>query len=128
MLVCITNVTATDTGKFHVDFSTSIGSGQALWHGERPVVDQTYHVEIDIGEELVWGTSIQSIQAQVHRISLHEKKMVLQGVLEALEPDGSAVMRLDNSLVFIQTAGEIPGAGGFVQIIATDIEVYDMNL
>jgi hypothetical protein len=50
-------------------FETEFGTAIARWHGDKPVAEETYHVELGIDDILVWGESIRPAAEQQAKTS-----------------------------------------------------------
>jgi hypothetical protein len=111
-----------------VAFVTRYGGGQAIWPGIPPNVQQTYEVELDINEVLLWGGTITAVVPGEPTINQEGHDLVLRGHLDQLNLDGTGSLRIGESIVMFDYTGEPPVAPEFVQIRTVHAIMYDANL
>ncbi|WP_168123965.1 hypothetical protein [Paenibacillus sp. HB172176] len=113
-------------GKPKVDFTTEYGKSSAKWAGEIPEVGREYFVELEIGESLVIGTTLNPCDENKFAIGMKLDAVVLIGYLESIEADGYAILRLGDSIVSIELKGVIlPGT--FVKVISDEVTLFDLE-
>jgi hypothetical protein len=112
-----------------VSFSSEIGSAVGSWRGERlPEVSRVYDVEIEIGDNLVWGHNICPVPGGRSEIKLAGDKVIITGLLEALHENGVATMRIADSVVLVDSSGEAPHTPCWVRVEVADLSLYDTNI
>lgn len=96
-------ITSYNRTKQLVSFASKYGSSQAIWNGNDPEVNKEYFVEIEIKEILVYGKSFEKTTETNNRIEMHLGKTHIVGILESIEIDGYAVIRIGDSLIAVET-------------------------
>lgn len=110
---------------YRVNFSTAYGSAIALWKGNKPELDKEYFVEIEVSNVFCWQKDI---------VVTHEKCSILSegntvqivAVFESIEKDGYTVLRLGDSIISIETQGEVPPLGSNVKLTANNLILYEV--
>ena len=92
--------------RYEVDFSSRAGAAVAAWHGERkPEVGEIYDVEMELPGDYEWGRSIrvadEDSSSEIKRKAAGTT--LIYGCLESLDEDMVAVVRVSESLVFVDT-------------------------
>lgn len=113
--------------KCFVLFQSKLGSGKALWYGDSPVVNNEYHVEIEIHDNLLWGDNIVSSLSRQYNIESVNDGLILTGEIESIDDDGYTVIRLDESIVCIEATGEPLPLGTFVNVHTKNVEFFNLN-
>ncbi len=113
--------------KCFVLFQSKLGSGKALWYGDSPVVNNEYHVEIEIHDNLLWGNNILSSLSRKYNIESVNDDLILTGKIESIDNDGYTVIRLDESIVCIEAIGKPFPLGAFVDVYTKDVELFNLN-
>jgi hypothetical protein len=111
-----------------VRFDSEIGTAEAKWMGDLPDVGSDYYVEIAINKCLVWGDDIIATESLPHRITQSEVGITLEAILESIDSDGFAVIRLGITLVLIETEGTPPPVGTAVQVRLGELHLSDIGI
>jgi hypothetical protein len=112
------------TGSSWVEYQSELGKGWALWAGEQPSRGETCHVELELQGVLRWGTDIKANPNPGARLESDRSHVTIAGVLEDTR-DGSASIRVGQSLLLISTSGEPLAQGSWVRVTAPKLLLYD---
>ena len=77
----VTSIRHELSGNYVVGFASYIGNARATWHGEEPIVDEEYNVEVNVGVKLTWGLNIKPCRNDAPRIWLEDDTCYIQGRL-----------------------------------------------
>jgi hypothetical protein len=124
-------VLITEVGKIGeenmVAFHSEFGDGKAIWNGETPLTDKEYHVEIEIRGTLLWGRDIIESPDERYKIESGTDGLNLTGKIESIDDDGYTVIRLNGSIVCVETLGVPFLSGAFVRVYASKVELFNQN-
>jgi hypothetical protein len=124
-------ITAVYTDKFNtllVDFRSHIGECKAIWVGQKPILGNSYDIEIDVVDKLLWGENILLYNGETFKIQYKDDHISLVGKLIAVEEKGCAVTKLDNDIMLLETFGEPFEVGRFIEILPHKIVAYEIAL
>lgn len=107
-----------------VYYSTIYGSSKAKWSGENPILNQEYFVEMEIEDLFSEGVNIVNAEKSEYKIDLIDEKAIFTGVLETIEPDGYAILRMEENIIPIEIKEGVFNANDFVRITIEDISMY----
>lgn len=127
MIVKVLNVDSKESGSY-VEFSTKVGIGYGEWFG---VVEKgrEYGVELDIPTKLTWGKDLIEINESLELINRDGSFHYLQGTIEDLYEDGVIALRIDSSIILLETTGHtIAKKGSWVQIKTSEIRLYNIDI
>lgn len=88
-----------------VSFSSELGSARALWGCAAPDIGESYDVEVEIMDEVVWGVNAHRALSEAYSISYADSCINLTGRLMSIEADGVAVFDLNGSVVLVEVLG-----------------------
>ena len=111
----------------HVDFSTDYGKATALWEGEKPTINFEYHVEIDIDDSLTWEKDIIKNETGEYSIQMHDNRIFLAGMLDSVDDDGYAVLRIGESIITFVTNGIPFVNGSFIKLISKTVTLSQID-
>ncbi len=114
------------TQGYNIKFATEYGNANALWNGNKPKINNEYIVEFTIPDVLCWQKDIVSTEEK-YSIGTENNKFCLIGLLEFIEDDGYAIIRLSDSIVPIETQGEPPALGTFVKLTTNTLLLYEVS-
>ncbi|AIQ11055.1 hypothetical protein [Paenibacillus durus] len=119
-------ITITRAGERHgeVYFSSAYGEGKGQWLGSSLVPGQEYEAELELPELFIKWVDLVPAPGKPPAISMKPGKNVLTGTLEDIEEDGTAYMRLGESLIMFECLGEPMAIGGTVELTAGIIRIY----
>ncbi|SDZ27079.1 hypothetical protein [Thermoactinomyces sp. DSM 45892] len=109
-------------------FSSDLGSSRAIWKGEKPVLNADYEVELEFLDTLWWGRDIVESVDNRYSISNNAHYVGVTGKLESVFEDGCVVIRLEDSIILLDTVGEPCSIGNFVRIQTKEIFLFDVAL
>ncbi|NGM84329.1 hypothetical protein G5B47_18125 [Paenibacillus sp. 7124] len=106
-------------------FSTAYGEGKGQWLGASPFVPGAeYEAELELQGLFIKWVDLVPAPGQPPAISIEGNKNVLTGTLEDIEEDGTAYMRLGESLIMFECLGEPMAIGGTVELTAGILRIY----
>ena len=79
--------------------NTPFGSINVIWHGDNPELGKVYDVELDIDKVLVWGKDVLLANSGDFAIVCNGGSTMLHGVLESVDADGYAVLRMGDYII-----------------------------
>ncbi len=97
-----------------------------MWNGNKPKINNEYFAEFEIPDVLCWQKDIVSTKDK-YSIGTENNKFCLIGLLESIEDDGYAIIRLGDSIVPIVTQGEPPALGTFVKLTTNTLLLYEVS-
>ena len=101
MRIDITHIHSTTSSPL-IDFTTVYGTGHAVWASSVPKLHETYDVEFEIPETLVWEETITFAEEASMHISYEADMLHLTGLLEQIDEYGIGALRIGNSLLLIE--------------------------
>ena len=114
--------------KIVVVFRTKYGDTRAIWQGTIPPILSELEVEFEIQGILTWGLDIVAVNSVEPRIFNVDDSLHIRCVLESIEPDGYTVVRVDNSIIVIETEGTAPPVGTWVEVKSVKVLLYDSHI
>ncbi|ELY5144792.1 TPA: hypothetical protein RQK43_003680 [Vibrio vulnificus] len=133
MKIKILDVTAVNGERF-VRFQTEVGQGGgvAKWmNEENPIVNYSYDVELDTDKTISEVLKNTYHQVPEHALTVNGNKVLMFGVLESIEDDGMAYLRLyPDSLVMIDVGDANFSAGENVvlEVDRSELEITAQGL
>jgi len=110
-----------------IAFRSPLGEAEANWEDEPPKAGRTFDVELEVDDELVWGINISPTTASEPSIAERNGKVHIVGQLTNVDSDGVATLRLGDSWLLCQIAGDPEPVGGFLQLEVNSITLFDMD-
>lgn len=87
MRITITEI-MTANGETEVRFLCGFGGARGTWRGGQPEIGRSYEVEINLDDDLRWGTDIVEIpENEINTVSTLGEKVAIAGVLEEKDLD-----------------------------------------
>lgn len=122
----IINEAINQAQSYQVSFSTEYGNATALWRGNEPQVNKEYFTEFEIPDVLYWQKDIAATE-EVPSIILSENGIVhIVALLESIEDDGYAVLRLGDNIISIESQGEPSNVGNNVKLTTNNLLIYEV--
>ncbi|MCH8290391.1 hypothetical protein IH992_04725 [Candidatus Poribacteria bacterium] len=112
----------------YVRFISKIGHGKGVWKDEPPDLFGKYHVELEIDDCLTWGQDIKEAEIADYRIETKAGATLLCGKIESVFEDGIIGFRLADSLLLIETNGETPEQGEYVEILVNSLSLFNIDV
>ncbi|MFC5471607.1 hypothetical protein ACFPPD_23305 [Cohnella suwonensis] len=113
--------------KIKVTFLSDLGVGIGYWNGVIPKVNNTYFVELDIQETLVYGSNIVKSSNQPISIFNNEGITKIIGKIEFIEDD-CIILRIGKSIIMTEVDNlKEFNQGDTVIITTTNLLLIDMN-
>ncbi len=113
---------------YHVSFVSPFGSGHAFWSGDVPVLGREYCVEIGCADRFVWGENICPVKCKRYAIRQQNGCLRLAGLLESIDGDGTAAIRLLDDLIYIRVKGMTARPGAWVELRVSDVTLHDAQV
>jgi len=108
-----------------VTLKTPGGVIWVYWRGEPPTRGQFTDVELAVTRVLTWGEELEPVSAAK---AAEPTLGVLDGTLEALDADGTVVLRVGASPVILSAQGTPPVPGTHVRLRNCEITAYPTHL
>lgn len=108
-------------------FSAAWGEGRGQWMGPPlPLPGERFDVEMEVpGLFIRWVNAVPAPGATSPSISIEgDGTTAVTGVLEELEEDGTAWLRLGDLELTFECLGEPMGIGGFITLRADRLQLY----
>lgn len=124
-------ITVTGLGirKNEITFAAECGEGKGIWCGSGPVQPGEIHeAEFELPALFMRWVDIVPAAAGGSGIRLAGQQVILTGILENIEEDGTGYLRLGNDLIMFECLGEPMALGGCVEIRARELMIYPLNL
>jgi hypothetical protein len=123
------NILGTSLKKDEVLFASECGEGRGIWCGAAVAAGETYEVEFELSPLFMrWVDIVPAAGGGAYEIRVDGNAVVLTGILENIEEDGTGYLRLDRDLIMFECLGEPMALGGFVEIRTREIKLYPVNL
>jgi hypothetical protein len=121
------NSARVEASKCLVGFSTDYGDADAVWQGDAPEINRRYDVELDIDGALVWGESVLISKSKANVIKKKiDGLIVITGVLDSLDDDGYAVLRIGDSIIPFMAEGNPFHVGNPIEISTDSLFLYQV--
>lgn len=131
MKITILDVAKVNGGYF-VSFKSGAGQGIAKWMNEKnPVASHSYDVELDTDKTISDVSKDASNQTPENALTIDGDKVLMFGILESIEDDGMAYLRLSpDGLVMIEVGDDSlsEGESMLLEIERSDLEVTAQGL
>ena len=111
-----------------VIFAAEFGQARATWRGDDPVAGQTYWVEMDVDDRLHWGLEIKTSSSRAYYIGHEAGAVKITGLLEGLDGQGLADIRLGRGLITVLTAGAGPETQEYVDMFVDNLALFPYEM
>ncbi len=111
-----------------VAFAADVGTAVAGWHDVPPTVGRVYFVELSTHDTPTWGQDIVATSGGAARIAPDGDGVVIDAVLERIDADGLAFLRIGSSLFFFSTEGAAPAAGTPIRVRLATLTLFDTRI
>jgi hypothetical protein len=130
MKIVICRITTCDNNQPFVQFKSDCGQAEAIWRGSIFPSLKTYDVEFTLPELLLWGDTIQESAESADRIWQEADFIFIQGLYEMLDENGIVTIRINNSIIDIETSGNpvLLGARVCLKVHKDNLELYPYSL
>ncbi|OKP87307.1 hypothetical protein [Paenibacillus sp. P32E] len=124
------NIIIQKTGlkKDEVFFEADSGKGRGIWCGAQVKPGDLAVVEFEIPALLMRWVDIIPAGGGDHSIRLEGDIVVLTGVLDNIEEDGTGCLQLDGELIMFESLGEPMALGSLVEVRTREIRLYPIFL
>lgn len=124
-------ITVTRQGirKNEVYFTADCGEGKGIWCGSTPVLPgEALEVEFELPALFMRWVDIVPAAPGGNAIRVDGEQILLTGILENIEEDGTGYLRLRDGLIMFECLGEPMALGGCVEIRTRELMIYPVNL
>ncbi|WP_042201438.1 hypothetical protein [Paenibacillus camerounensis] len=113
-----------------VYFSSDFGEGKGIWCGGAPALPgEGREAEFELPALLMrWVDIMPAPAADGSGIRMDGEHIVLTGILENIEEDGTACLKLGSNLIMFECLGEPMALGGQVELRTRELMIYPVNL
>lgn len=111
-----------------VSFRSESGEGYAKWSGEKPLLNHTYDVEVDIDDEFVWGQNITTTDATSTMIMDDSNNIIAVAEVISYDEDGCLSVKINESVILLEVEGAPDNVGGYVKFDAKEVTLFPVNL
>ena len=106
---------------------TCFGKITVFWDGNTPEIGTAYDVELDIESVLVWGKDVILVNDESFAIDYDGELALLHGILESIDDDGYAVMRMGDYIIPFLSQGEFFDVGSRIIIYIDSISAAPVS-
>lgn len=114
--------------KDEVRFAAEFGEGRGIWCGPPAAAGHSCDVEFELSALFMRWVDIVPAVGNAFEIRSDGNAVVLTGVLENIEEDGTGYLRLGSDIILFECLGEPMALGGFVEIRTREIRLYPVHL
>lgn len=115
-------------GGVRTALKTAGGVVWTYWRGDPPTRAQFSDVELAITAPVTWGRQLEIVRADdtanEGATSLPPALGCLHAVLESIDQDGVALLRVGDGLVLVETTGAAPAPGTQLRLRACELTAY----
>lgn len=124
------NIKIQKTGlkKDEVFFEADAGEGRGIWCGAQVKPGDQAVIEFEIPALLMRWVDIIPAGGGEHGIRMEGDVVVLTGVLDNIEEDGTGSLQLDGELIMFESLGEPMALGSLVEVRTREIRLYPIFL
>lgn len=114
--------------KDEVFFEAATGEGRGIWCGPPVKPGDEAVAEFELPALLMRWVDIVPADQEGHRIRMEGNEVVLTGVLDNIEEDGTGCLQLDGELIMFECLGEPMALGSLVEVRTREIRLYPVYL
>lgn len=122
------NIIETSLKKDEVFFTSEFGEGRGTWCGAAAAAGETFEAEFELPTLFMCWVDIVPAGGGAFEIRMDGNAVILTGILENIEEDGTGYLRLGRDVIMFECLGEPMALGGFVEIRTREIKLYPVNL
>lgn len=115
-------------GKISVSFSTRCGAANAIWNGCAPNVGVEYDVELEVGDEFLWGKNASLSLENTSSLKAIEGSFNLTAKLVSVDSNGNAVVDVSGSILLLELAGYRGSVPVFVDFKFDELTVFPTGI
>lgn len=109
-----------------VNFKSTLGSASAAWTGPAPKRSQ-YEVEINFDDHFIWGENMWSSSEAPSIKLLPNNGLSITAELLPYDNDGCAAIKLENSVILIDTSGMPKDPPKALRLEVAHISLYPVD-
>lgn len=111
-------------GVGEVFFASEYGEGRGRWHGPPAVPGTVLEAEMELTELLTRWADILPAESGDPGIRIEGGKVLVTGILDNIESDGTGILLLGGEEVPFESLGEPMVLGAMVTITAGELQLY----
>jgi hypothetical protein len=111
--------------KNEVWFAADCGEGRGIWGGgSLPEPGAVLEAEFELPALIMRWVDLVPVNSSDCGIRIDGEQVILTGILENIEADGTGYLRLGPELIMFECLGEPMALGGWVEIRTRELAVY----
>ncbi|PIT14308.1 hypothetical protein [Snodgrassella alvi] len=87
-----------------VKFESDLGYGVAIWGNNKPLLNTSYNIELEIDDFFEWGKNITLEKNHEFSINFINNNMIFKAKVISCEDGGILVLSLGKDIIFIETS------------------------
>lgn len=111
-----------------VYFAAECGEGKGIWTGGPVKPGEELEVEFELPALFMRWVDLVPASGEDYGIRLEGADLVLKGILENIEEDGTGYLRLGPELIMFECLGEPMALGGYVEMRTRELGIYPVLL
>lgn len=111
-----------------VYFTAECGEGRGIWAGRPVKPGEEHEAEFELPALFMRWVDLVPAGGEEYSIRLEGDELILTGVLENIEEDGTGYLRLGPELIMFECLGEPMALGGYVELRTRQLGIYPVML
>lgn len=124
MQVTVKQLNRTNNGKVSVVCSANFGDITGIWQGEEPEITQSYYVDFDVPQKLIWGVDIIETDYNEYRTWIEGDTTFLIVKKESYDEFKSLMFRIGDHFMQAEAEGESILGEEFYRIRLIGLLIY----
>ncbi|QUL55528.1 hypothetical protein KDC22_02820 [Paenibacillus tritici] len=108
--------------------AAELGEARAVWCGPPVQPGEVREAEFELPQLFMRWVDIVPSGSTACEMRIEGNTVVLTGILENIEEDGTGYLRLGRDLIMLECLGEPMALGSYVEIRTREIRLYPVNL
>lgn len=127
MQVTVKQFNRTNNGRVHALCSTNYGDITGIWQGEEPGKNQSYYVDFDVPQKLIWGVDIIETDYNEYRTWIEGDTTFLIVKKESYDEFKSLMFRIGDHFMQAEAEGESILGEEFYRIRLIGLLIYSKD-
>ncbi|WP_064595262.1 hypothetical protein [Pseudomonas sp. DR 5-09] len=130
MKITIIRIIKILTESIYIEFSSPYGKGFSNLIAPEAKENQSYDIEMDIGDEFSWNKNIMTSEETTPSIRSKPDATYITAELTSITDDGCGVLKLGNSVIFLSLEGHNQNLmlPTFIELSTNDLSFYLTNI
>jgi hypothetical protein len=130
MKITILRIIKTLTDSIYIEFSSPYGKGFSNLKVLEANENQSYDIEMDIGDDFSWNKNIIISEEPTPSIRSKPDATYITGELTSITEDGCGALKLGNSVMFLSLEGDNQNLmlPTFIELSTNDLSFYLTNI